>query len=232
MGVGSYTLAARATDDKGAQTTSTSVTVTVSAASATIFYIYTDQLNTPRAITNEVATTIWRWDNNDPFGANAPNEDPDGDTNKFAFNLRFPGQYFDKETGTHYNYFRDYDPNQGRYIQSDVIGLFGGINSYVYVDENPLGRIDPDGTLGPVALGAIAGGIIGAISGGVGASVQNQSVIQGVIVGAAVGAAAGAVGGLIVTGVAAGIVTPVGAVVGVTLARAAAGALGNIIGQA
>ena len=79
--------------------------MTVTAASATIFYIYTDQLNTPRAITNEASTTIWKWDNNDPFGANAPDEDPDGDSNKFVFNLRFPGQYADKETGLAYNYY-------------------------------------------------------------------------------------------------------------------------------
>jgi uncharacterized protein RhaS with RHS repeats len=100
---GAYTLTAKATDNQGLATTSSPVSVTVNAAAATIFYIYADQLNTPRAITNEAATTIWKWDNVDPFGANAPNEDPDGDTNKFVFNLRFPGQYFDKETGTHYN---------------------------------------------------------------------------------------------------------------------------------
>jgi RHS repeat-associated protein len=59
--------------------------------------------------------------------------------------LRFPGQYFDKETNTHYNYFRDYDPVIGRYIQSDPIGLAGGINIYDYTDGNPLSRRDPLG---------------------------------------------------------------------------------------
>ena len=57
---------------------------------------------------------------------------------KFSYNLRFPGQYFDAETGKHYNYFRDYDPAIGRYIESDPIGLNAGTNTFSYVAGAPL----------------------------------------------------------------------------------------------
>jgi RHS repeat-associated protein len=66
----------------------------------------------------------------------------------FELDVRFPGQYLDKETNLFYNYFRDYDPQTGRYVQSDPIGLDGGINPYLYVRANPLSRVDPLGLLG------------------------------------------------------------------------------------
>jgi len=59
-----------------------------------------------------------------------------------TINLRFPGQYYDSESGLHYNYFRDYDPETGRYVKSDPIGLDGGLNTYGYVEGNPVNYSD------------------------------------------------------------------------------------------
>ena len=110
-----------------------------------INYVHADHLGSPRAVTRPSDNNIvWRWDNVDPFGASLANENPTGQ-GTFRFNLRFPGQYFDAETGTHYNYFRDYDPSIGRYVESDPIGLQGGLNTYAYVGGSPLMQIDAQG---------------------------------------------------------------------------------------
>ncbi|WP_333994300.1 RHS repeat-associated core domain-containing protein [Burkholderia cepacia] len=63
-------------------------------------------------------------------------------------NLRFQGQYLDRETGLHYNLFRYYDPDVGRYISPDPIGLVGGVNLYQYANNNPISWIDPLGLFG------------------------------------------------------------------------------------
>lgn len=114
-----------------------------------VFYVHTDHLNTPRRITRPSDNVVvWRWAS-DPFGAAPADEDPDGDAQQFVYNLRFLGQYFDAESGLHYNYFRDYDPYTGRYIQSDPIGLQGGINTYGYARANPISYIDRNGLAPP-----------------------------------------------------------------------------------
>ena len=63
---------------------------------------------------------------------------------KYSQNLRFQGQYLDRETGLHYNTFRYYDPDSGRFTQHDPIGLMGGLNLYQYA-PNTLGWVDPLG---------------------------------------------------------------------------------------
>ena len=99
------------------------------------YYIAPDHLGAPHQITNGAQQVVWFWDH-DPFG----NGQPTGALS--SYKLRFPGQFYDAETGLHYNYFRDYDPTTGRYIESDPIGLAGGINTYAYVGGDPISRID------------------------------------------------------------------------------------------
>ena len=115
------------------QTTTPPPTVTTA-----LYYVHNDHLGTPQVITDENQNIVWGADYQ-PFGEVSVH------TNTIANNLRFPGQYFDEESNLHYNYFRDYDPSTGRYIQSDPIGLQGGLNTYGYVLQNPLRFYDPLG---------------------------------------------------------------------------------------
>jgi RHS repeat-associated protein len=101
-------------------------------------YYHLDHLGTPQKLTDSSQDVIWDA-SYEPFGK--VNLLTEGITQP----LRFPGQYFDLETGLHQNWHRDYDPSIGRYLQSDPIGLRGGLSTYTYVNQNPLRFLDRAG---------------------------------------------------------------------------------------
>jgi RHS repeat-associated protein len=185
VAAGTYSFTAVATDNDGATTTSEAVSVTVVSGVAQMYYIHPDHLNTPRLIADSTGTPVWRWDNQEPFGNNTPNGAPNDIGNPFDFPVRFPGQYFDRETNLAYNMARDYDSAVGRYVQSDPIGLVGGVNTYFYVDGNPLSYVDPTGESG------IPGLVYGALAGGVGGYISSGGNLSGAFYGAVAGGAVG-----------------------------------------
>ncbi|SRR5579883_292203 len=104
-----------------------------------VYSLHDDQTGRPEVMTAPGSNTIAWKVHPLPFTSTAM-------TNVWGpFNLGFPGQYFDEESGLYYNGARDYSPGLGRYIESDPIGLAGGINTYVYVGNNSITRIDPTG---------------------------------------------------------------------------------------
>jgi RHS repeat-associated protein len=110
-------------------------------------YVETDHLGTPRAVISPATNvTIWRWDLTPTvFGDHTVDSNPDGNAVVYTLNLRYPGQYYNGLDFIGYNYYRDYDPRTGRYLQSDPIGLAGGMSTYSYVLSNPHALIDPLG---------------------------------------------------------------------------------------
>jgi RHS repeat-associated protein len=137
--------------------------------SITMSAVHTDHLGTPRFISSEQSTVRWAA-TYEPFGRaktqnafeadqivaerftktfwlnSASAGDPKAKSpDTFTFNLRFAGQYEDDETRWHYNWHRFYDPDNGRYLTPDPIGLNGGANAYSYADGNPASKTDPTG---------------------------------------------------------------------------------------
>lgn len=102
-----------------------------------LYFYHTDHLVTPMLMTDEAGNNVWEAEYL-PFG------EVHSLTGAITNNLRFPGQYYDAETGNHYNNFRDYKPEIGRYVQRDPIGFAGGINPYTY-PNNPVNNTDPMG---------------------------------------------------------------------------------------
>jgi RHS repeat-associated protein len=151
-----------------------------------IYYYHTNHLGTPQALTDKDRRLVWR-----------AGYTPFGDTiitaNEVENSLRFPGQYFDAETGLHYNHFRDYDPNIGRYIQSDPIGLGSGPSTYLYVTANPLANTDRLGLLNLIGgVGGSGVAVLGAdVSGGIAVNVDSTDVLSNIAQFGSVGLAAG-----------------------------------------
>jgi len=117
----------------------------VDVSSGAMYYYLNDRLGTPQLMTDSTNTVVWQAIYK-PFGEAALHPQ-----SSVVNNFRFPGQYYDKETGLHYNYHRYYDPRTGRYLRPDPIGLAGGTNLYIYSVNNPINEIDPRG------LDAVAG---------------------------------------------------------------------------
>lgn len=105
-----------------------------------VYYFHNDHLGTPQILTDGNGSITWKATYT-PFGEAVASiqtvENP----------FRFPGQYYDQETGLHYNYHRYYDPKTGRYVTPDPIGLEGGINLWPYTANNPVNWMDPEGLL-------------------------------------------------------------------------------------
>jgi len=115
----------------------------------TLHHLHTDHLGTPLEASNDAGEITWRvtyrtW-------GNIVTEE----STEFQQRLRFQGQYFDTETGLHYNRHRYYDPYMGRFLSSDPVGLRGGINTFQYA-ANPIGWIDPKGLCAAILTKALA----------------------------------------------------------------------------
>ena len=120
-----------------------------------IINITTDYQNKPRSGMDAVTgQQVWYW-NPDAFGVAKPVDSTTGLPNGVVINLRFPGQYYDQQSGLYYNHNRYYNPELGRYMEPDPIGLEGGLNPYAYAGSNPVNNVDPSGLDATTAFGGI-----------------------------------------------------------------------------
>jgi RHS repeat-associated protein len=185
--------------------------------------ILTDHLGSPIEVHDMSGALLWTW-YSDAFGTTLPGEDPGHTGKRFTLNVRFPGQYYDAESGLHYNGQRYYAPTLGRYISSDPIGLAGGVNTYIYANgvpivfSDPFG-LDPDGqpsfttgknqvcvaacAMGGAIVGGAVGSAVGGTVGGIGGAAGGTLAAPGIgtLPGSVAGASAGSTwGGVIGAG--------------------------------
>jgi len=116
-------------------------TINGSVTTSVVNYVVADQLGTPRAVSDGSSTVIWQW----VYQGNSFGEQQPTSTTGYVLNLRYPGQYYDTETGFMYNGARYYEPSTGRFPQPDPSGVQGGFGLYIYGLNNPLHYFDPDG---------------------------------------------------------------------------------------
>lgn len=185
----------------------------VNTSDYSIYYYLNDHLGTPQIMTDASGTAVWEATYR-PFGEAGVNPN-----SSVMNNFRLPGQYLDQETGLHYNYFRDYHPGIGRYVEPDPIGLKGGINLYAYCFNDPINAVDPSGQFGVV--GIVVGGVAG-FWGGFISGAQAGNIWAGI----AGGLAGGVIGSLT------GFVFPqAGGLVGGIVGGFVGGAFGGGVGK-
>lgn len=125
-----------------------------SAGGNTVAYFHFDHLNIPIQATDKAGNVVWAA-HYEAFGkASLITPAPSAEKPIITSNLRLPGQYEDQETGLHYNFRRYYDPEVGRYITEDPIGLDGGLNIFLYANADSINQIDPSGECPPCAVAA------------------------------------------------------------------------------
>jgi RHS repeat-associated protein len=182
----------------------------VDSGPAGLLYLHTDHLDTVQVITDRDRRIVWK-------GAQKPFGETEAIIDLVDNPLRFPGQCYDAETGLHYNYFRDYDPKIGRYVQSDPVGIWDDLNTYNYVFSSPVQAFDIFGLErsgrnarnfkqtpcfcgidDPCLVALICGSVGGAATGTVAGAAAGATTTLGV--GAGPGALIGGVGGTIVGG--------------------------------
>ena len=178
-----------------------------------IFYIHVDHISRPVMATDASGAVVWSATYTPYGGIHSVNVDTGALS---AQELRFPGQWFQAETGFHQNWHRTYDPTLGRYLEPDPLGLVDGPSVYGYARQSPMRYIDPTGECLP---GLVAGAIAGSIAGYV-----NSGCYEGAILGAIIGGATGSLGA------SSGLLSASGAATG--LAGAGFGGIaGNFIGN-